>query len=359
MNPLLEIKRAGQHIWLDNLSRTLLQENTLKDLIQQDGISGVTSNPSIFYKAVSESPYYREELETLKTLSLDENARYERLAIPDIQAACDLLRPVFAQSEGEDGYVSLEVSPLLAYDEEQTISEAHRLAGLVGRDNLLIKVPATPEGIRAFERLIGDGVNVNVTLMFSLRHVENVAHGYLRGLRQWVSKGNSPRRIKAVASVFLSRVDTLVDKRLEALGSPQALALRGQAAVSMAKLAYQRYLRVFRSEGFNEMRDAGGRPQYLLWASTGTKNAAYSDVLYVEPLIGPETINTIPDATIAAFRDHGRASSLLTEALDEAEARYQALGQLGIDLDEVGEQLQQEGVKLFDEAFASLMALMR
>lgn len=359
MNPLLETKRIGHHIWLDNLSRTLLQENTLKTLIQQDGISGVTSNPSIFYKAVSESPYYRDELVTLKTSSLDENARYERLVIPDIQVACDLLRQVFEQSDGDDGYVSLEVSPLLAYDEEQTVSEAHRLADLVSRDNLLIKIPATLEGIRAFDRLIGEGVNVNVTLMFSLQHVENVAHSYLRGLRRWVDKGNSPRRIKAVASVFLSRVDTLVDRRLEAIGSPQALSLRGQAAVSMAKLAYQRYLKIFHGDDFSEIREAGGRPQYLLWASTGTKNPTYSDVLYVESLIGPETINTVPDATIAAFRDHGRAAPLLTDKVNDAEVCYQALRDLGIDLDEVGEQLQREGVKSFDEAFAKLMALMR
>lgn len=357
MSSISEIKQFGQRIWLDNLSRTLLNEGALKQLIEQDGIAGVTSNPSIFYKAVGDSPYYREDLARVKAGTSTPEQRYEALVIPDIQAACDLLRPVFDASGGDDGYVSLEASPRLAYDEERTVAEAKRLAALVGRDNVLIKVPATPEGVRAFERLIGQGVNVNVTLMFSLQHYEAIAQAYIRGARQWLKSGGNPRHLKAVASLFLSRVDTLVDKTLEGIGSEAALALRGKAAVAMAKLAYRRYLEIFHGEAFADLAAAGVRPQHPLWASTGTKNPQYSDVMYVEPLIGPETVNTMPDATLAAFRDHGRVAATLEQGAGDAGAHYRALEQTGIDMRAVGEQLQVEGVKLFDDAFTKLLGL--
>lgn len=357
MSTLSEIRQFGQRIWLDNLSRTLLNEGGLKRLVEQDGLAGVTSNPSIFYKAVSDSPYYREDLARLKASSQTPERRYEALVIPDIQAACDLLRPTFDASNGDDGYVSLEASPRLAYDEESTVAEARRLAALVSRDNVLIKVPATPEGVRAFERLIGQGLNINVTLMFSLQHYEAIAQAYIRGARRWVESGGNPRKLKSVASLFLSRVDTLVDKKLEGTGTEAALALRGKAGVATAKLAYRRYREIFHGAAFADLAAAGVRPQHPLWASTGTKNPQYSDVLYVEPLIGPETVNTMPDATLAAFRDHGRVGATLEQGVGDAEAHYRALEQAGIDMRAVGEQLQAEGVKLFDDAFTKLLGL--
>ena len=355
MSVLNEVARLGQSIWLDNLSRTLLKEGGLQRLIEQDGISGVTSNPSIFQKAFAESPYYADDLARLKAGSLAAEQRYETLVIPDVQAACDLLRPVYERTRGDDGYVSLEVSPKLAHDEAGTIAAALRLSQAVGRDNLLIKVPATPAGVAACEKLVAQGISVNITLMFSLHHQTEVAHAYIRGLHQWVKSGGDPRKVKAVASIFLSRVDSLVDKQLDAIGSPQALALRGKTAVSMARIAYQRYKELFHGGPFADLARVGCRPQYPLWASTGTKNPSYSDVLYVEPLIGPESINTVPDATIAAFRDHGKAAPTLGQNVDLAMAQLLTLGETGIDMHAVGEQLQVEGVKLFDEAFAKLL----
>ena len=358
MNPLREIKRHGQSIWLDNLSRTHLREGALRRLIEADGISGVTSNPSIFHNAVSDSPYYREDLARLKRDQPDPERRYEALVIPDIRGACDLLQPVFRDRSGDDGYVSLEVSPRIAHDEEATVTNAQRLAREVARDNLLIKVPATPAGVRAFERLVTQGINVNVTLLFSLQHMVRVFEAYIRGLRAWVASGGDPRRPKAVASLFLSRVDTLVDKRLAALGTEAALSLRGKSAVAMAKLAYQRYREIFHGGPFADLAQIGCRPQYPLWASTGTKNPAYSDVLYVEPLIGPETVNTVPDATLAAFREHGRPAATLASGVAEAQAQYLLLEELGVDMQAVGEELQADGVRLFDEAYGKLLQLM-
>jgi transaldolase len=358
MNPLLELHALGQRIWLDNLSRTLLREGALKRLVEDDGLAGVTSNPTIFFKAISESPYYKEELARLKSEpGLSAEQRYERLAVPDIQAACDVLRPVFERSGGEDGYVSLEVSPALAHDTEKTIAAAKRLRAAVGRDNVLIKVPGTPAGVVAVEELIGAGLSINVTLMFSLEHVRAVAGAYIRGLTRWVDGGGDARRVKSVASLFLSRVDTLVDKKLDALGG-EALALRGKSGIALAKLAYQEYKRIFKGAGFRRLADRGGRAQFMLWASTGTKNPAYSDVLYLEPLIGPETINTLPDATLGAFRDHGHASSTLEQDVEAARDQFAALERLGIDMRQAGETLQAEGVKLFQQSFDQLLELM-
>lgn len=358
MNALRDAAQLGQSLWLDNLSRTLLNEGGLQRLVEQDGISGVTSNPSIFHKAISESPHYREDLAKLKATDTYAEQRYEALVIPDIQAACDLLRPVYDRSAGDDGYVSLEVSPQLAYEEEGTVQAGLRLYKAVNKDNVLIKVPATPQGVRAFERLIGLGINVNVTLMFSLHHELQVAQAYIRGVRHWVKSGGDARKIKAVASIFLSRVDSLVDKQLDAIDSLAALALRGKTAVSTAKLAYQRYLELFHGAAFADLAKIGARPQYLLWASTGTKNPQYSDLLYVEPLIGKETVNTMPDSVINAMRDHGKADTTLTHDIEAAQTHLLALEHIGIDLHAVGEQLQDEGVKLFEEAYTKLLALM-
>lgn len=362
VNPLLQLKTLGQHVWLDNLSRTLLQEGTLQRLMTEDGIDGVTSNPAIFQKAIADSPYYREDLQRLRGSNLDAEARYEVLVIPDIQAACDMFLPVYASSLGETGYVSLEVSPALAHDTAGTEAAARRLRQAVGRDNLLIKVPATPAGVRAFEQLTAAGIRVNVTLIFSLAQYEAVAQAYLRGAVRWLAGGGNAKQLRSVASVFLSRVDTLVDKRLDVIATSGTAAtekiqqLKGKSGVALAKRCYYRYLEIFHGMEFVMLSQAGVRPQTPLWASTGTKNPAYSDVLYVEPLIGAETINTLPDATLAAFREHGRAATTLTTDMSDAQAHIKALAALGIDLDDVGETLQIEGVRLFAEAYEKLLA---
>lgn len=358
MHALTDLRQHGQSIWLDNLSRNHLRDGILTRLIGE-GVSGVTSNPTIFHKAVSESPHYAPDLERLRREEPDPERRYEALVIEDIRAACDLFRPVYASSGGDDGYVSLEVAPRLAYDTAGTVAEAKRLAALVGRDNLLIKVPGTAEGIAAFERLTAEGVRVNVTLLFSLQHVVRVFEAYMRGAKTWLAAGGDPARLKAVASLFLSRVDTLADKRLDALATPEALHMRGKTALSMAKLAYQRYKDLFHGAAFAELKAAGVRPQYLLWASTGTKNPSYSDLLYVEPLIGPQTINTLPDKTLEALRDHGRVAARLEEGVADAEAHIVRLEHLGISPAALGEELQREGVRLFADAYDQLIALMR
>lgn len=355
MNATQHVTTLGQSLWLDNLSRSLLRDGTLAKLIAEDSISGVTSNPSIFQNAVASSPHYANDLAQLKTTEPDAEQRYEALVIPDIQDACDLLLPTHEASGGNDGYVSLEVAPRWAYDATNTVAEAQRLAGLVNRRNLLIKVPGTPEGLSAFEALTTLGINVNVTLLFSVAQVQAVFEAYLRGLTARAQAGADVRRSKAVASLFLSRVDTLVDTQLTAIGTQEALSLRGKAAVAMAKLAYQRYLQFFRGASFAALARQGATPQYLLWASSGVKNPDYHDLLYVEPLIGAETINTLPDKTLAALREHGQPAVRVEEGLAEAELQLQELARLGIDLDAVGNTLQDEGVKLFEAAYQKLL----
>ncbi|MEW9897288.1 transaldolase [Chitinivorax sp. PXF-14] len=356
MSRLIQIRNFGQRVWLDNLSRQLVAEQ-LSNLVAEDGIAGVTSNPAIFYNAIAKDGRYQGDLARLKTENLSAEQRYEALVIPDIQAACDLMRTQYDATAKADGYVSFEVSPFLANDEAGTLVAARRLWQAVDRPNLMIKVPATAAGTAAFEQLIAEGLNVNITLMFSPRHVETIFDAYLRGLQRRVQQGLPVDHIKAVASVFMSRVDTLIDKKLDAIGSADALALRGKAAVAFARTAYHDYQTLFHGARFAELKAAGARPQCLLWASTGTKNAAYSDVLYIEELIGDETVNTAPDATLDAFRDHGQAAATLGQGLPQAEQTVAALAALGIDLNEVGEQLQQEGLKLFDDAFEKLLAL--
>lgn len=357
MSRLENIKNWGQSIWLDNLSRTLLREGTLSRLIEQDGISGVTSNPAIFRKALSESSYYREDMARLKNELANAEARYEALAVPDIQEACDLLFPVWRAAHGNDGYVSLEVSPALAHDVDGTVTAAHRLRARVNRPNLMIKVPATPAGIIAFEKLISDGVSVNVTLLFSLHQTSEVFSAYIRGLQKHLAGGGSAEHLKAVASLFLSRIDSHVDPLLAAQSAnPQAARLQGRVALAVAKQTYRLYKQVFHGEAFHNLANAGCRPQYLLWASTGTKNPAYPDVKYIDDLIGPETINTVPDATLDAFRDHGHVASTVEHGMDEAESVLMRLRQIGIDPDQVGETLQVEGLKLFAEAYEHMLA---
>jgi transaldolase len=356
-NPLITLHTLGQRVWLDNLSRTLLKNGTLQRLIADDLLAGVTSNPTIFFKAISESEHYAQELAKLRRDAHGSGERrYEALAVRDIQDACDLFHPLYVRTDGEDGYVSLEVSPALAHDAEATIEAGLRLKAEVNRANLLVKVPATKAGILAIEQLIGQGCSVNVTLMFSLDHVRDVSRAYMKGIEQWLGRsGADPRPIKSVASLFLSRVDTFVDKKLEEIGG-DALRLRGQAGVALAKLAYEEYRQVFGGPLFAPLAAKGARRQYLLWASTGTKNPQYSDVMYVEPLIGPETINTLPDGTLNAFRDHGRAELTLERDLDRAREVFAELARHGILMGDVGDALQVQGLELFQQSFDQLLA---
>jgi transaldolase len=356
MNPLLQVRQHGQQIWLDNLSRTLLNDGHLARFITEDGISGVTTNPAIFHKAIAGGRYYEDDLKALKQQHLSAEQRYEALVIPDVQRACDLLAPAYRDSAGSAGYVSLEVSPALAHDVAGTLAAGLRLKAAVNRPNLLIKVPATAEGLEAIEALIAEGVSVNVTLIFSLAQADKVAEAYLRGLTRLQAAGGDVSAVMSVASLFLSRVDTLVDGALENKGA-DALELCGKTAVSTAKLAYQAYCKRFHGPGFAALRSKGARPQFMLWASTGTKNPNYSDLLYVEPLVGAETVNTLPDSTLDALRDHGKVGNTLASGADAAAEHYRALKSAGIDIDAVGEQLQRDGLKQFEQAFAALLEL--
>lgn len=354
-----DLHAYGQRIWLDNLTRGHIRDGRLAQLIAQ-GVTGITSNPTIFHKAVSEGSDYTEQLVALRKTEPDPERRYEALVSEDLRAACDLLMPAYVNSGGDDGYVSWEVAPRFAHDADMTVAEAKRLHGLVGRDNLLIKVPGNGAGLSAFERLTADGVKVNVTLLFSLHHVARTFEAYIRGAQQWLDKGGTPGHLKAVASLFLSRVDTLADKKLEALGTPQALGLRGKTAVALAKLAYQRYQDFFMGDDyFSRLRAHKVRPQYLLWASSGTKNPAYSDLLYVEPLIGSDTINTLPDKTLAALADHGVIEPTLHQGIADAMAHMIELEALGINPSEIGEELQVDGLRLFAESYDRLVEAMR
>ena len=356
MNPIQAARAAGQQIWLDNLSRALISSGELARFIEL-GVAGVTTNPAIFHKAIAEGQDYRPALAAMDA-SLGAEARYEGLVIEDVQRACDVIRPVFDASRGDAGYVSLEVSPALADDEAGTVAAARRLRAAVARDNLLVKIPATAAGVGAIETLTAEGVSINVTLMFSLAHVEAVAGAYQRGLEKLAAAGGDVTRVRSVASVFLSRWDSLIDKQLDEIGTPEALALRGKAGVALARQAYQRYLARFHGEGFAALAAKGARPQSMLWASTGTKNAAYPDLMYVEPLIGPETVNTLPDATLAAFIDHGQVTgNTVAQGADAAAAHITALAGLGLDLDVLGERLQQDGLAQFATAFGKLLEL--
>ncbi len=355
MSKLSDIKALGQSIWLDNLSRTLIKEGELARLIEEDGISGVTSNPSIFQKAFTDSPYYQEDMKRLKAGTLDAEARYESLVIPDIREACDILMPTFEQTDGNDGYVSLEVSPHIAHDATATVNAAKRLHRAVNKANVMIKIPATAAGVTAFEQLIGAGISINITLLFSIPQTVRIFEAYERGLQNFLAQGGRGSSVKAVASLFLSRVDTHIDARLAKIGTDAALALQGRGALMLAKLAYQRYKQIFHGDRFSELAQQGCRPQYLLWASTGTKNPAYSDVKYLDNLIGPETINTVPGTTLNAFRDHGHVFATLENDIEQAQHDYVALEKLGISLNEVGDTLQQEGLQLFAEAYQQIM----
>ncbi|MFZ0966858.1 MAG: bifunctional transaldolase/phosoglucose isomerase [Candidatus Acidiferrales bacterium] len=354
-NPLRLAEAQGQAVWLDYIRRTLLTSGDLKRLVDNDGLSGMTSNPTIFEKAIAGSADYDETLRKLidRNPNADAPSLFDSLAIEDIRMATDILRPVFDRTNGADGFVSLEVSPKLARDTAGTIREARRLWGAVQRPNVMIKVPATPEGIPAVEELLASGINVNITLMFSMGHYEAVARAYIRGLTRAVD----PARIASVASFFVSRVDNLIDPALDKIGTPEALALRGKAGIANCRLVYKRFQEIFDGPDFAALRAKGARVQRVLWASTSTKNPAYPDTLYVAELIGPHTVNTLPPATLDAFRDHGvvRGSTIL-DSPDGAAAEIAELARLGVSLDEVTHKLQVDGVASFAKSFEDLMA---
>jgi len=363
MNPLRTLQDYGQSVWLDYISRHLLVSGELQRLIEEDGLRGVTSNPAIFEKAITGGTDYRDALTALAGQSLQATALYERLAIQDIQAAADILRPVYDHTDGADGFVSLEVSPHLAYNTPGTVAEAKRLWSIVERPNLMIKVPATPEGLPAIEQLISEGVNVNVTLLFARDVYERVTQAYIAGIERRLAQGGDVRRVASVASFFVSRIDTAVDAiiagRLKTAQDAQERALlrslAGKVAIANAKLAYQRYKEIFRGARWESLASQGARRQRLLWGSTSTKNPQYRDVLYVEELIGVDTVNTMPPATLEAFRDHGRPRASLEEDIAGAYATLEALERAGISLQEVTDTLLAEGVRLFAEPFDKML----
>jgi transaldolase len=363
MTKLGELARYGQSFWLDNLSRSLVRSGRLARLISEDGLRGVTSNPAIFEKSIAGSQDYAEALRALAPDAKDAKDLYERLAVVDVQEAADLMRPVYDQTDGRDGFVSLEVSPALAHDLAGTLAEGRRLWKTVGRPNVLIKVPATAAGIPAIEQLIADGLNINVTLLFSVDVYEQVSRAYMAGLEARARRGEDLRRVSSVASFFVSRVDTAVDDLIAARAASASPAegerlrrLAGQAAVANARMAYERYESLIAQPRWKALEAKGARSQRVLWASTGTKSPAYRDVVYVEELIGRDTVNTMPPATADAFRDHGRAGEGLEGRSEEAYAVMRALDEAGIAMGDVTARLLADGLRLFAEAFERLLA---
>src|SRR5215213_3624374 len=326
---LHELSEHGQSVWIDSLSREWLETGELARMIDEDAVVGVTSNPTIFQKALAEGDWYDEQLREVLTGEDEDKEVFYRLAVRDIQAACDLLRRVWDEGKGQDGYVSMEVDPDLAYDREATIDEAMRFHEWIDRRNVFVKIPATEPGLGAIEECIARGRPINVTLIFSLERHEAVAEAYIRGLERLVESGGDPSTVASVASFFVSRVDTEADKRLEAIGTDEALALRGELAIANAKLAYEHYKDAFATERWQKLAGRGATPQRCLWASTSTKNPDYRDVIYVEELIGRDTVNTMPEETIQAFQDHGFVADTLEQGIDEAHVVLEQLREVG------------------------------
>ncbi len=364
-NPLLELRKAGQSVWLDYIHRNLLQSGELRRLIEEDGLSGMTSNPTIFEKAISESPDYDASFDRLRSKGASVTEAYETLVAEDITTACDILRPVFDRTGGADGFVSVEVSPLLAHDAAGTVREVRQWIERIGRPNLMVKIPGTTEGVPAIEAMIAEGRNINITLLFSVQAYSRVAEAYLRGLETLVAAGQPIDRVASVASFFVSRIDTETDKRLEAklqnASDPAERArlqgLLGKVAIANAKWAYRTFREQFGSGRFKALAGRGARVQRPLWGSTSTKNPAYPDLLYVEALVGPDTVDTIPPQTLAAFRDHGRVNPrALLEGLDEADAVFRQLPEVGISIDDVTQRVLDAGVKSFADSYNQLLA---
>lgn len=364
-NPLLELQSLGQSIWIDFISRGIISSGELQRMIKEDGVSGVTSNPSIFEKAITKSDDYDEAIRALTVQGKTTDEVYQLLTVEDIQMVADVLRPTYDRTDGQDGFVSLEVSPNLAHDTQGTIQEARLLWSLVGRPNSMIKVPATREGLDAIKELTGEGVNVNITLLFGLPRYQEVVNAYLDGLEILANKGGNLHFVASVASFFLSRIDVLLDPVLETKKKESgptaeiASILQGQVAIASARVAYQLYKEFFHSDRFAGLAAKGARPQRLLWASTSTKNPMYGDTKYVEPLIGPETINTVPVETLNAYRDHGRPQLSLEQNISRAYHTLNKLSLVGIDLERATQQLEEEGVEKFVSALERLMLSLR
>jgi len=354
MNPLLDLQKAGQSVWLDFITRGLMTDGGLQKLISEDGLRGVTSNPTIFQKALAGGSDYDAAIHTLIQKDKATPEIFEDLAVEDIQRACDLFRPVYDKTDGGDGYVSLEVNPHLARDTRGTLDEARKLFRRVGRPNVMIKIPGTKEGLPAIEQALGEGININVTLIFALDRYQQVLNAWLAGLERLAKAGKPLNTIASVASFFVSRVDSLVDKLLERKPGGQVLA--GKAAIANAKQAYQMFLKTVLGARFKMLEMQGARVQRPLWASTSTKNPTYRDVMYVEELIGPDTVNTLPPQTLDAFRDHGQLRNSLLENPQESARVLAQLAKAGIDMRQATKQLEDEGVQLFVESYDSLIS---
>lgn len=357
MNAWKRLAAYGQSLWYDNISRGFIERGGLQEMIATYDLKGVTSNPAIFEKAISKGSEYDDDIRSLIEQGKSTHEIYEKLTTDDIRVACDILHDVYVTSGGVDGYVSIEVDPTLAHTTDETLAEAKKLWAIVDRANVMIKIPGTPNGLPAVRAAIADGINVNITLLFGIGNYTDVAHAYISGLRDRVAQGKDISKVHSVASFFLSRVDSSVDKLLEAHGD-KGSARMGKAAVANAKLAYERYQEIFTGDDFADLRKAGGNVQRCLWASVSTKNPSYNDVMYIEPLIGPETVSTVPDETIAAFADHGKAARTLDGDIKDAHTTIDALKALGIDTEAVAADLQIDGVKKFEDAFKNLLLVL-
>jgi transaldolase len=359
-SPLHRLSALGQSVWVDFLSRESIRGGHLQELIDRDAVVGATSNPSIFQKAMSMGEAYDEQLRELAAEGLDARETFWRLAERDIKDACDLFHPIWEGGSGRDGYVSLEVAPDLAYDTLATFNEAISLHETVDRPNLMVKIPATKPGLAAIEDVIAKGHSINVTLIFSLRRYAEVAESYVRGIERLIAAGGDPRNVASVASFFVSRIDTEADRRLEKLraaaGTGSMGGLEGRLAVANAKLAYQHYSSVFRGPRWEFLASKGATPQRVLWASTSTKNPSYPDTIYVEELIGPDTVNTMPEETIQAYQDHGRPQQRLQAGVAEAHKLLEELASAGLDYEDLTDTLEREGVQKFSDAFEELIA---
>jgi transaldolase len=363
-SPLERLSELGQSVWVDFLSRESIRGGHLQELIDEDSVVGATSNPTIFEKAMSSGDAYDEQLHELADRDPDHPADVEgtfwALAEQDIRDACDVFRPVWDAGGGRDGYVSLEVDPRLAYDTLQTFRSAMRIHDSVDRPNLMVKIPATKPGLAAIEDVIAKGRSINVTLIFSLQRYAEVAESYIRGIERLVAEGGDPRAVASVASFFVSRIDTEADRRLEELNPAHPpKELLGKLAIANAKLAYAHYLEAFSGPRWDYLAGKGATPQRVLWASTSTKNPAYRDTMYVEELLGPDTVNTMPEDTIKAYQDHGDPQPRLQSGLDEAKALLEKLKQAGVDYDDVTDTLEREGVEKFSDSFDQLLASLR
>ena len=349
---LQQLSKLGQSVWIDYLSRRLVREGELAELMREHAVVGITSNPTIFQKAIAEGNAYDDQLREVLAEEDDAKEVFLKLAVKDVQDACDLLREVWDGGHGQDGYVSIEVDPNLASDTEATTDEAQRLHELVHRPNCFVKIPATEPGLGSIEEMIARGRNINVTLIFSLQRYSDVVEAYLRGLERLVEAGGDPSKVASVASFFVSRVDTEADRRLEEAGAPE---LQGKLAIANAKLAYERYKELHSGSRWEALEAKGARKQRCLWASTSTKNPDYRDVVYVEELIGPETVNTMPEETIHAFQDHGNVALTLEQDVDEARRVFEQIAEAGVDYDDVVETLEREGVQKFADSFSELL----